>query len=192
MTRLHLRLGAWLLLSLSAASASAALSLTPRREEYELEGIKMWRLAFQTGAGEEARYRPPEGWQYSGSQKRLNVRPPGKTEAEGSITRLDTTDFPACDASGAKALAEIALRSIPEGAEQAKVESQAGDAIELCGRKAYLLQLSYTYYGERFSRYCLYLVADGGPMRFQFTCRQDEYKVLSRAFEKSLYTWQRL
>ena len=181
-----------LLLALLAANARAELSLTPRREDYELEGVKMWRLVFETGTPLLARFRPPDGWDYSGSEKRLTLRPPDKANAEASISRFEIPDFPPCNETGAKRLAEIALQALPEGATDAKIEAEAASPLQIGGKETYLLQLSYTFYGERLARYCLYLVSDSGPMRFQLTCRQSDYDQLSKAFQKSLYTWQHL
>jgi hypothetical protein len=178
--------------SLLASTLRAELSLTPHRQEYELEGVKMWRLAFDTGTPVEAKFRPPEGWEYSGSAKRLNLRPPDKAGADGNITILPAEDFPSFDETGAKRLAEISLSGLPEGAEEAKVESEAANPLQIAGKDTYLLVLSYTFYGERYSRYCLYLVASAGPMRCQLTCRQSDYPQLSKSFQKSLYTWQHL
>ena len=180
------------LLALLISKGSAELSLTPRQEEYELEGVKMWRLSFETGTSTPARYRPPDGWEYSGSAKHLNLRPPGLPHSEGNITRFDAPEFPPCNEEGAKKLEKMALSSLPEGAEEAKIASETASPMQICGKETFLLEISFTSYGERLGRYCLYLVTDEGPMRFQFTCRQADYDQLSKAFQKSLYTWQHL
>jgi hypothetical protein len=152
----------------------------------------MWRLVFETGTSIEANFCPPQGWEYSGSAKRLNLRPPDKPSAEASITILAAADFPPVNEAGGKRLAEIALGSLPEGAEEAKVESEAANPLQIAGKETYLLVLGYTFYGDRYSRYCLYLISSAGPMRFQLSCRQSDYEQLSKAFQKSLYTWQHL
>lgn len=183
---------ALILAVLCHSTARAELSLTPQREDYELEGMQLWRLVFETGTASNARYRPPDGWDYSGSAQRLNLRPPGKASAEASVVRLHLKDFPSCNESGAKKLDEIALGMLPEAAEGAKIESSAPGPLQISGKDTYLVQVSYNYYGQRFSRYCLFLVSESGPMRFQLTSLQTDYDQLVPAFQKSLHTWQRL
>jgi hypothetical protein len=181
----------FILFSLFVSSARAELSLTPRREDYELDGAKMWRLVFETGGPVEARYRPPEGWSYSGSAKVLRLRP-DKPNAEASISRFEVPDFPPCDETGAKKLTEITLAAIPEGAEGLKIQPGIANPLQISGKDTYLIQVSYIFYGERVSRYCLYMLSSDGPMRFQLTCRESDYQELTKAFLKSLHTLQHL
>ena len=69
------------------ASARAELLLTPRIDEYELDGAKLKQLAFQDG-GKKVTYQSPRGWDYSGGATQLTLRPPKKTQAEATITRI--------------------------------------------------------------------------------------------------------
>ena len=174
------------------AMARGELTLSPRLEEYDLDGMKMWRLVFQTGSEAEASFRPPDGWEYSGSAQRLGLRPPGKPNAEASIVRLAIENFPPCNESGAKRLSEIALSALPEGAEGIKLDSATASPLQISGKETYLIELSYTFYGERLRRYCLFLGSEWGPMRFQLTCLASDYEKLMPLFQKSLHTWQRL
>src|ERR1700682_190585 len=69
------------------ASARAELLLTPSIDEFELDGAKLKQLAFQDG-GKKVTYQSPRGWDYSGGTTQLTLRPPRKTQAEATITRI--------------------------------------------------------------------------------------------------------
>ncbi len=57
----EIRIG--LAITLLASSASAGLELTPRVEEYELDGVKLRQLIFADGE-RRVTYAPPRKWQY--------------------------------------------------------------------------------------------------------------------------------
>ena len=73
---------------LCATDLRAELNLSPIREDFELDGVKLWRLAFENGTDQKATYQPPAGWTYSGGTNELSLQPPGKTQASVVITKI--------------------------------------------------------------------------------------------------------
>jgi hypothetical protein len=181
-----------LLLLLLGSHARGELNLSPKVEKFHLDGVKMWHLEFETGLNQKASYRPPAGWLYSGSTNQLVLQPPGKNQAQVGITKTALQKPAPLNEETRKKLAAEALASLPEGSEQPKIESEEANSLRLSGNDSHFLQLSYVFYGEKFSRYCLLLDCKTYQLRFQLTCREGDYKELSRAFQKSLYSWQHL
>jgi len=177
---------------ISITTALGDLNLSPRREEFTLDGVKMWHLAFETGLNQKATYQPPDGWLYSGGTNQLTLQPPGKNQIQVAITKTPLKAPASLDEKTRKKLAEEALASVPKGSEQQKIESEQANPLRISGKDTYLVQLTYTFYGEKFSRYCLFLNNKTYQLRFQLTCRESDYKELSKAFQKSLYTWQHI
>ncbi len=180
------------LLLIPVAPTRADLNFVPQREEFSLDGVKMWHLAFETGLNDKATYRPPEGWLYSGSADQLDLQPKGRNQAQATITKIPLKESTPLDEKGRKKLAEEALKSLPSGSEHQKIESEETNALRISGNDTYLLQLTYTFYGEKFKRYSLFLNLKQFQLRFQLTCRESDYSELSKAFQASLYSWQHL
>lgn len=180
------------LFAISVATALGELNLSPQREEFTLDGVTMWHLTFETGLNQKATYQPPRGWVYSGGSNQLTLQPPGKNQTQVTITKTPLKQPLPLDEKNRKKLAEEALASVPKGSEQQKIESEEANPLRISGNDTYLVQLTYTFYGQRFSRYCLFLNHKPYQLRFQLTCLESDYKELSKAFQKSLYTWQHI
>jgi len=170
----------------------AELNLTPHREEVNQDGVKMWQLSFETGTNRKAFYNPPTGWLYAGRTNYLELRPDGKAQSRAIVVQEMLKEPISFDNDGRKRLVEEALRALPQGSENARVVTEALSPLQISGKDTYLIELSYTYYGEKFSRYCLLLNLGEKRMRFEFTGREDEYKEFSLAFQKSLFSWRNL
>jgi hypothetical protein len=179
-------------ITLFVPALHAELNLTPQREEFSHDGVKMWQLRFETGTNKKATYNPPPGWVYSGGSNHLDLRPEGKTQFRVIIAQEKPEELIPFDDEGRKALTEQALRALPQGSEQTRVETQALSPLQINGKETYLIELSYTYYGEKFARYCLLLNLKEKRLRFELTCRESDYKELSQAFQKSLYSWRNI
>ena len=181
----------WLLV-ISATTALGDLSLSPQKEEFLLDGVKMWHLAFETGLNQKATYQPPRGWLYSGSTNQLTLQPPGKSQTRIAITKTPLKEPASLDEDSRKKLAAEALASLPQGSKEQKIQSEEANPLRISGNDTYLVQLTYTFYGENFSCYCLFLRHKPYQVRFQLTSRESDYKELSQAFQRSLYTWQHI
>ncbi|HEY2801481.1 MAG TPA: hypothetical protein VGI85_12855 [Chthoniobacterales bacterium] len=191
--RLHaLAVLAGFLVGFGNSSAHGELNLSPRLESHVLDGVKMSQLVFDTGASNKASYEPPSGWNYSGGQDSLSLRPKNLTQAEVRITKLPAASPVLFDDAGRKALTQGVTESLPKGSEQMKVEVEKLNPLQIDGKSTYLVEVSYVFYGERFACYNLLLDRKPQPLSFRLTCRQSDYQKLRDTFEKSLYSWQNL
>ena len=183
---------AGLLVVLPGSTAHAELDLSPQFESYELDGIKMSQLAFNTGTSDKATYQPPRDWKCSGGKDQLDLQPAALAQVTAKVTKLPPAPAIAFDAEGRRHLAEAIFGSLPAGSEQVKVESEELNPLQISGKQTYLIEVSYTFYGERFASYALILDRKPEPLCFRLSCRESQYQALRQAFQKSLYSWQNL
>jgi hypothetical protein len=176
---------------LFAASAHGDLMLTPRIVAIEKEGGSSKHFAFSDGA-ETITYQPPRGWDYSGSATELTLRPPNKAPAKATITRIPLLHPGSFDDDCEKELVDEAIALLPQGSEEVSVLSQEKNLMMIQGKETFLIVLSYTYYGDRYSRSILLLNRRDEQLRFQLTCRESDFTELHRAFFASHGTWQHL
>ena len=87
--------------------------------------------------------------------------------------------------SGAAAL-------VPPGSQDIHVVSEQKNPLMIGRKETFLLVLGYTFYGQKFGRSILFLNRGNEQMRFQLTCREEDFNDLQRAFLASHYTWQHL
>lgn len=180
-----------LLGALFATSAQAELLLIPKTVEYQLDGVKFQQIAFADGV-KVVTYQAPRGWEYSGSATKLSLRPPNKSQAEASITRIPLPKPGSFDEESLKKLVEEAVAQIPKGSENISVVSQEKNPVMIYRKETFLVTLSYTAYGQQYSRSILFLNRGNDQIRSQLTCREADFKELQRAFLASQYTWQQL
>ena len=179
-----------LLFLIAAPLAIAELDLSPRLEPFEMEGVKLAQLAFNNGTSHEATYQPPVDWKYSGGKDSLDLLPQNLAQAKATVTKWRSPY--SFDPDGLKQLTQRFVESLPEGAEQVKVQSEELNPLQIDGQPTYLVQLSYVYYGEKYACYALLLDRKAGPLSFRLICRAANYDNLRDAFQKSLYSWQNL
>jgi hypothetical protein len=180
-----------LLGTLFAGSAHAELLLTPKTAEYELDGVKFQQLAFSDG-GKVVTYQSPRGWDYSGSATKLTLRPPNKTQAEATITRIPLAKPGSFDEESLKKLVDEAIAQVPKNSENISVVSQEKNPLMIQRKETFLVTLSYTAYGQQYGRSILFLNRGNEQIRSQLTCREADFQELHRAFLGSQYTWQQL
>ena len=174
-----------------AASAQADLSLMPALEDVVGDGGKFKQLVFCDG-NKKVIYQPPAGWDYSGSQTQLTLRPPNKPNSAVVVVRTPLASPGLFDDKSLEELVTAACALVPKGSEDIVVISQERNPLIIDSKETFLLQLSYTFYGEKFRRSILFLNRGNEQMRFQLTCREGDFKELQAAFFRSLYTWQNL
>ena len=172
-------------------SLHAELLLTPRILEYEREGGKVKQLAFSDGVT-TVTYQSPRGWDYSGSATQLKLRPPNKTQAEATITRVPLSQPGSFDDESLKKLVSEAVALAPKGSENISVVSQEKNPLMIQGKETFLITLSYTFYGQKYGRSILILNRGNEQIRSQLTCREADFKELQRAFLTSQNSWQNL
>lgn len=173
------------------ASAHAELLLTPTVSEYELDGAKLKQLAFPDGSN-TVTYQAPHGWECSGSATRLTLRPPNKAQADVTITRIPMPQPGSFDEEGLKKLASEAVGTVPAGSVDITVVSEEKNPLIIQGKETFLVTLTYTFYGQQYSRSILFLNRAKDQIRSQLTCRPADFKELQRAFLASQYSWQHL
>jgi hypothetical protein len=183
---------AGLLLVLLGPAAYAELDLSPWLEPYELEGVKMSQLTFNTGTNTKATYQPPRDWKYSGGKDQLDLQAPGLAQAMAKVTKWSPASAIAFDVEGRRQLTERMIGSLPKGSENVKVKSEELNPLQISGKQTYLVELTYTYYGEKFASYSLILERKPEVICFRLSCRESDYQALRNTFQKSLYTWQNL
>ncbi len=175
---------------LCVAELRAELNLSPRKEDFDLDGVKLWHLVFENGKEHKATYQPPTGWLYSGGSNELELQPPGKTQAKITITKIAKDRAISFADSEGERLKQRAIEALPEGSSEIKVEEAQLNVLQISGKETCLVQVSYSSFGEKFRRYFLLLNLTEGQLQFQLTCRERDYKELAQAFQKSLYSWQ--
>lgn len=173
-------------------AALAELDLSPRAESYELEGIAMPQLSFYTGTNKDATYQPPSNWSYSGGQDHLDLQPDGISQAKARISKWPAEPALAFDSEGVVQLRQRILALSPQDSVDVEVRSEEMNPLQIDGKQTYLVELSYTCYGERYASYCLILDRKPKPICFRLDCRESDYQALRPAFHRSLFTWQNL
>ncbi|HEY2713506.1 MAG TPA: hypothetical protein VGI60_13405 [Chthoniobacterales bacterium] len=152
----------------------------------------MWQLTFANGTSNKAIYQPPQGWKYSGGRDSLELQPPNVAQARAVIAKLPPATHLSFDEEGRKQLRERAIASLPEGNQQAKITSDELNPLQIAGKQTYLIEITYTFFGQKFACYSLVLDRKPEAMSFRLTSLEADYKPLRDAFQRSLYTWQNL
>ena len=174
------------------SSAYAELQLSPRASEGYVDGAKIKFLAFSDGSGKDVTYGPPTGWEYSGSTTELTLRPPNRVQAEATITRIPLPQPGSFDDESLTQLMTDAVAQVPKGSESINVVSQEKNPLMIQRKETFLVTISYTFYGQKFSRSILFLNRGNERIRAQLTCHEADFKELQAAFLRSHYTWQHL
>ncbi len=174
------------------SAARANLDLNPQEDSFELDGMHISQLAFNTGNRTKATYQPPRAWKYSGGSDYLELQPDGVAQVKARVSKSPAAPNFSFDAEGRKRLTEKVIASLPEGSEQVKVLSEELNPLQIDGKQTYLVELSYVYYGERFSCYSLFLDRVPEILTFRLNCRESSYQALRAEFHRSLYSWQNL
>jgi hypothetical protein len=172
-------------------SARADLQLTPIVVEYNLDGVKLKELAFYDGEA-KILYQPPRGWEYFGAANQLTLRPPKKSQAEATITKIALPESGGLDDENLKKLVSEALALLPKDSVNATVVSQEKNHLLINRKETFLLNLSYTLSGQPFYRSILFVNRGREQLRCQLTCREADFKELNKAFLSSQYSWQNL
>ena len=153
--------------------------------------MKFKRLAFSDGAT-TVTYQSPRGWEYSGNSTQLTLRPPNKTQAEATVTRVPLPQPGSFDEESLKKLVSEAIALLPKGSENINVVSQEKNPLMIQGKETFLVTLNYTLFGQKYARSILILNRGKEQIRSQLTCREADFKELQQAFLRSQYTWQQL
>lgn len=174
-----------------ASFAYADLNLTPRVEEYQLDGVKLRQLVFTDG-DRRVTYTPPRKWDYSGGGNRLALRPASAPTAEATITVGKLSQAGVFDEATTKRLSDEVLASVPNGSTHVALVSQQMNPLLIERKETFLVVINYDYYGNPYARSVMFLNRQNEQLRFQLTCFRNSFRELQRAFESSHYSWQNL
>ncbi|PZR79099.1 MAG: hypothetical protein DLM52_01755 [Chthoniobacterales bacterium] len=172
--------------------ARADLQLTPRKSEYELEGIKLDRLAFPGTSGKDPTYQQPPGWTYSGSASKLSLYPPGNSQAEARISLVALSERADFGEEGLKKLIAAAMACAPKDGTAVAVISTDRNPIKISGKETFRVLLRYNLFGQVFKRSVIFLNRERDQIRFEFAARDSDFDTLEQAFRSSLCTWRNL
>lgn len=171
--------------------ARAELLLTPTVVEGVGDGVKFKQLAFSDG-DKTVTYRPPRGWEYSGSANQLTFHPPAKAQAEATITKMPLVPPSALDDENLKKIIEDQVAQLSKQAQNVSIVSQEKNPVMIDRKETFLLVLVYDQYGRRYNRSILFLNRDHDQIRFQLTCLEVDFKDLQKAFFASQFSWENL
>jgi hypothetical protein len=175
----------------AVASARGDLQLTPRVDEFELDGTKMKQLAFSDG-DQKVTYQSPRGWDYSGSATLLTLRPPGKPQAEATVSIVPLSKPAKFDDEALKTLVSEVTSSVPKGSENVVVISQEKNPLLINRKETFLVVVGYRFYGQNYNRSVLFVNREKQQIRCQLVAREGDFKDLQKAFLGSQYTWHNL
>jgi len=173
-------------------AATAGLNLSPRSESFELDGVKISQLSFQSEADSRATYQPPLGWKFSGTRDVLELTPENISQAQAKIAKVPAGSAVRFDEEGLKELRDETINSLPEGSQQVAITNLELNPLQIEQNQTYLVELTFTFFGEKFACYSLTLGRQPEAISFRLTCRQKDYSELRRVFQQSLFTWQNL
>lgn len=178
--------------TLVALSARADIQFAPRQSEYVVEGMKFKQLSFSNGDSGEITYQPPPGWAYSGNAAKLTLRPAGKSQAEGTISRVLLARPSTFDEAETKKLIEETLASVPKDSTDVAVVSEEKNPLKIGGKDTYIVIISYAYYGGIYKLSMMFTNRASEQVRFRFVSLASDFDELQRAFLASQFTWQNL
>lgn len=171
------------------AVSAAALDLTPRLIETDLEGgIKIKELAFSDGTRRVV-FQPPHGWRRDVAPGRLIFEAP---EYRGLLT-IEAETLPApltLDAAALERFRAELLRSLPPTAVDAKIVSETPDALNIGSHRSLQLVVDYQT-GKLTSRTSIiYLFAETTLLRFTITARAADFEAIEERARGSLHSWR--
>jgi hypothetical protein len=175
----------------TAGLVYANLDLTPRQQEYELEGVTLHQVVFADGQ-QQVTYAPPRNWECSGNGNRFVLHPAAGSSAEAEITATKSEGAEGFDDASIKRLTDEVLASVPRGASNVVLVSQQRNPLLIGRKETFLVVISYDYYSQPYQRSVMFLNRKNEQIRFQLTCYRDAFRELQKAFESSHYSWQNL
>lgn len=176
---------------LLAATASAAIDLTPRESTYEVEGATFRNVSFRNG-DKLVSFSPPARWTLTGGAKQLTLTPPAAVQAAGIIESVAVRELPRAEESKFQIFNELALTLVPKEAVKVEILETALSAMRLGGRAAVEVTLSYVFFGQTFRLFVLALPRENELLRFHLVARTNDFPALYKEFRGSFYSLQGL
>ena len=178
-----------LLSCLLVCAARADIDLTPRPSVYLAEGIRMPNLLFSDGKNQIA-YTPPADWKCEGDASRLLLLPKNKIQAEASIEKAPAPITPAFDEDGMKKLTQQVVASLPKGSQRIVVVSEEKDPLRINGKETFEVTVSSVFFGQAVTTSVVFCTRGTEQLEFKLFCHTADFAELSKAFRRSLYSFQ--
>lgn len=178
-----------LLATAVAANAARKINLSATVQEYVAEGMVCQQLLFNDDKGPISLELPPK-WAYRGSANRLQLIPPDKPFAEGTIEAAPLDTPHPLDAAAMQAITDHALASVPPGAQAVALIGTVENSFFIEGNPAYDVIISYKTLGETFRRTVTVVNSPDTQFIFRFTAREADFQALNKVFRRALMSWQ--
>lgn len=179
------------LLIAGAFARGADLDLTPQKQFSELEGTRSEITAFRYGQ-EFVTWTPPHRWRLVGGSSRVALFPPGATQADGLIERLDLPAATALDATYARTLKAEVAKALPREASALEWAEDEPNSLLLNRHPTYKITGSYTISAQRYTKTIWVCNFAEHQLRFHLTTRAQDFEKLHEPLRQSLYSWQGL
>jgi hypothetical protein len=167
-------------------SAQAGIDFTPISGERVLEGMVFKEVRFHQD-GHEIAYEPPHGWTYTGDAARLQLSPPGVSQAQASIEQSPLVAPQIFDEPTVKQLRQAALASVPSGAENVLLIGEEQNPLRINRQETYEVVVGYNFFGVDYQLSVLYLNLPDTQVRFRTVARKGDFEKVHREFRASLF-----
>ena len=181
---LPLALAAALSLLPFAPPSALALSLVPRTETFERDGVPLSRIVFDDGP-QTVRLRLPAGWTVSGTETSAVVHP-ANPQSEAAITRVDGKPA-GFDKPGQDAYARTLLTSVPPDSTAVTEVSRADNPLGFSDAPSFEFVCSYTYFGRTFRRALVVMNHPRYQLRFTLNAPAEAFDALHKDWNGSLF-----
>lgn len=173
-----------------AATAVAALELTPFPEQYESEGMLYQQAVFKDGES-RVTMQLPNRWTCQGSARRLQLTPPATFRFADAVIDLKPLETPqASDEALVQAFEQEVLRSLPPGSQKVEVKARLENPFFVKGHPSYEVVVTYNTLGLTFQRSAVLVNGPEWQMFIRLTAQVADFAALERPFRRAMLSWQ--
>jgi hypothetical protein len=171
------------------SSAAGEIDLTPSVREYTSQGF-VFRQVKLKQATQEIMFVMPPDWSVSGTKDRLQMLPPNKNFAEGTITASPLAGSKPFDEATAKALEQRVLSEAPPGSQAVQVVRREENPVPIGPNPSLEIVISYATLGHTFHRSVIFVNTADTQLAFRFTSPKEDFTALNASFRRSVASWQ--
>ena len=171
------------------SAAYARPDPSPSVADISEDGFTYRELTF-TGEKTKVTFAPPPAWAFRGNKSRLQLTPPDKPFAEGSIEATPLAQPQPLDPETIEAFKQQVTASVPAGSQSVVVESEAENAIMPEGSPSYEVVLSYQTLGKSFRRSVLLVNGPTERLIIRLTAPKEHFAALATPFRRSVMSWR--
>ena len=167
----------------------AGAEVAPSVEEITEDGFTYRQLTFTTEKT-KVTFSPPPGWTFRGNKSRLQLVPPAKPFAEGSLESVSLPQPEPFDEQVIAAFKEQVLASVPAGSQAVTIEFEAENTTMLEGNPSYEIMLTYQSLGRPFKRSVVLVNGPKERLLIRFTALKDDFNALITPFRRAIMSWR--